>query len=64
MSEINEFFWQIKLKKKIKSNKYANFGRKLGKLASHLKMNIIKIGKTSKSEEFMIIGTFPIYVWN
>ncbi len=54
MSEINEFFCQIKLKKRIKSNKYLNFGQNLGKLASHLKMNI---GKTSKSKEFMIIGT-------
>ncbi len=34
------------------------FGCKLGKLASNLKMNIIKMGKTFKSEKFMIISSF------
>ncbi len=36
-------------KKRIKSKKYSDFGRKQGKLASNLKINITKIGKTLKS---------------
>ncbi len=37
--------------------KYADFGYKLGKLVSNLKMNFTKMGKM-KSEKFMIISAF------
>ncbi len=37
------------------SKKYPYFGSMLGKLESDLKINIIKIGRTLKSEKFMII---------
>ncbi len=45
MAEISVFLWRIKLKQQIKSKKYAGFGRKLGKLASNLKMSITKMEK-------------------
>ncbi len=48
----------MKKKKSIKSEKYADFGHQPGKLASNLKMNIRKMGKTLKSEKFMIIFVF------
>ncbi len=38
-----------------KIEKYANFDHQPGKLASHLKMNIMEMEKTLKSEKFMII---------
>ncbi len=44
-------------KKSIKSKKYAHFGLKLEKLTSNSMMNTTKIGKTLKSENFMIIFT-------
>ncbi len=44
--------------KKIKSKKHADLGPKLEKLASILKMNITKMGKTLKSKKFLIIFTF------
>ncbi len=56
-AEINVFFWQINPKKLTKWRKYADFGCKLGKLASNLKMNIIKMGKTLNSEKLMVIFT-------
>ncbi len=57
MPEINIYFGRIKPKKRIKSKRYADFGRKPGKLVSNLKMNITKMGKP-KYEKFMIIFTF------
>ncbi len=57
MTKIGIFYGWVKPKKWIKSKKYADFGHKLGKFVSNLKMNITKMGKM-KSGKFMIIFAF------
>ncbi len=54
MAEIDVFLTN-KTKNENKIEKYEDFGRRLGKLAYSLKINIIKMGKMHKSEKFTII---------
>ncbi len=49
------YFKKNQTKKINYMKKYTDFGHKLGKLASNLKMNIMKMGKTLKYEKFMLI---------
>ncbi len=43
--------------------KYEDFSRRLGKLVLGLKINITKMGKMHKSENFMIIYALQFQCW-